>query len=195
MHGMINRAIKVFLQETYGADLWSGVARDAKLEDGRFETMHSYDASATDRVLAAATARLDLPSTMLLEDLGTFLVSQPMTEPIRRLMRFGGEGFLDFLFSLEDLPERIRLVLPDLDLPELELAEPWPGAFLLNCRGGWPGAPHVLLGVLRALADDYGALVLLDMSSAARDAHVISIQLLDPRFSEGRAFTLKGPAP
>ncbi len=60
---------------------------------------------------------------MLLEDLGTYLVSHPNVQGLRRLLRFGGAGFIDFLHSLDELHDRARLAVPDLDLPQLELRD------------------------------------------------------------------------
>ncbi len=75
------------------------------------------------------------------------------------MLRFGGVTFVDFLHSLEDLPDRGRLALPDLDLPELHITDHGPDFFTLKCRAELTGAGHVMVGLLRAMADDYGALV------------------------------------
>ena len=53
-----------------------------------------------------------------------------------------------------------------------------------------PGVGHVVVGLLRAMADDYGALVLLDHQGADDGAEVVSIHLLDQRHTEGRRFDL-----
>lgn len=194
MHGLMNRAIHTFLRTTYGEELWADVARAAGLEGIRFEAMLSYEDHLTEDMLDAAATRLGLPRVMVLEDLGTFLVSDPSLEALRRLMRFGGETFLEFLYSLEDLPDRVRLAVPDLSLPDLDLVGDPGAGFLLHCRGNWSGAPYVLQGVLRAMADDYGALAMLDVVEARRDGGTIGIQLLDAAFAAGRSFSLKGPA-
>ncbi|MBL3570807.1 heme NO-binding protein [Rhodovulum sp. BSW8] len=193
MHGLINRAIHFFLADTYGRQVWGEIVRDAGLERHAFESMLSYDDKTTDALLIAASARLCLPRAMLLEDLGTYLVSHRALEPVRRLLRFGGETFLEFLFSLEDLPDRARLAVPDLDLPELRLAEDVSDGFKLDCRGGWPEAFYILQGLLRAMADDYGALVLLDPLEERPDGGLLGVRLLDTSFSAGRSFSLKGP--
>ncbi|TCM86161.1 heme NO-binding domain-containing protein [Rhodovulum steppense] len=192
MHGLVNRAIQCFLSETYGRECWTRVARAAEVDPGGFEAMMSYADELTEAVLESAVARLDLPREMILEDLGTFLVSHPDLEPLRRLLRFGGETFLDFLFSLDDLPERARLAVPDLELPELELAEDAEGGFAIRCKGSWPGAEFVLQGMLRAMADDYGALVLLDVVDREGGEATVTISLLDSAFHEGRSFSLAG---
>lgn len=195
MHGLVNRSIQCFLRDTYGDRLWAEVARDTGVGDHGFEAMLIYDDRLTTAVLDAAARLLDRPREMLLEDLGTYLVSHPTTEALRRLLRFGGVDYRDFLHSLDDLQGRGRLAVPDLDLPLLQLCEGEPGHFTLRVTGRSAGVGHVLIGLLRAMADDYGALVLLDHLDAAPApmgtmTERIGITLLDESFAEGRDFVL-----
>jgi hypothetical protein len=193
MHGLLNRAIQYFVCETHGLAQWEMIAGEAGVESRNFEAFLAYDPHLTELLFDVGAERLGVPRMMLMEDLGTFMVSHPGLESLRRLMRFGGETFLEFLYSLEDLPGRARLAVPDLDVPELELEEDSVEGFVLHCRGGWPGLGYVLQGVLRAMADDYGALVYLDVVEERPDGSTLRICLLDTRFAEGRAFSLKGP--
>lgn len=68
--------------------------------------MLTYEDSVTLDVLAALGVVLDRPQQDILEDIGTYLVSHPKVEPLRRLLRFGGPTFTEFLHSLDDLPAR-----------------------------------------------------------------------------------------
>jgi Haem-NO-binding len=190
MHGLVNRAVQCFLRDNYGYDLWLCVARDADVPAAGFETMVIYDPAVTEAVLLAAARNLCRPREAVLEDMGTYLVSHSTLEPLRRLLRFGGVTFTDFLLSLEDLPGRTHLALPDLALPHMTLDEDGPDLFRLTVRSPIHGAGHVLMGLLRAMADDYGALVLLDHAGIAAGDEVLRISLLDGSFSEGRRFDL-----
>ena len=192
MHGLINRSIQCFLRDTYGAALWATVAREAQLGFDSFETMLTYDLGQTNAVIDAASRLLGRPRDTVLEDLGIYLVSHPNVQSLRRLLRFGGVNFADFLHSLEDLPGRARLALPDIDLPQLELIDHSAADFTLICRSELAGAGHVVVGILRAMADDYGALVLLDWLDGGAGQEIIQIKLLDHRHSTGRAFDLAG---
>lgn len=183
MHGLINRSIQSFLRDTYGAAAWAQIAEDAGLPAEGFEPMLQYDNAVTDDLLDAAARRLAKPRDALLEDLGIFLVS---LEPLRRLLRFGGVDYVDFLQSLDDLPERAHLAVPELDLPDLRTVPSGQGRYRLTCHGRHGYAP-VFAGVLRAMADDYGALALID---AEDGAEAVGIELLQARFAEGRRFEL-----
>jgi Haem-NO-binding len=194
MHGLINRSLQCFLRDTYGASAWACVAQDARLGFDSFEAMLTYDAALTDAVINAAAHYLDRPRETVLEDLGTYLVSHPNVEALRRLLRFGGVSFLDFLHSLEDLPGRGRMAVPDLDLPSFALVENGNDQFSLTCRAPVQGGGQVMMGLLRTMADDYGALVVLDHQGLKDGAEVISIQILEQSFAAGRRFDLAAKA-
>jgi hypothetical protein len=190
MHGLVNRSIQRFLRDTYGPDLWAAVAGDAGVAPAGFEAMLTYDDALTDAVISSAAARLGKPLDTVLEDLGIFLVS---LEPLRRLLRFGGVEYADFLESIDELPGRAQLAVPDIGLPGLELLGAGPGCYTLICRHPRPGFGAVLAGVLRAMADDYGALALIDASPPAGLGECVTIELLEARFAEGRSFRLACP--
>lgn len=195
MHGLVNRSLQCFLRDVFGTEAWRRVAAAADAPPEGFEPLLRYDDAVTLRLIAAAAATLGLPRDSLLEDLGTYLVSHPNRESLRRLLRFGGVSFLDFLHSIDDLPERGRLALPDLDLPQIELRDAGEGRFVLFCRGPWPDFATVLVGVLRAMADDYGTLALFEQLPAAEDGSArIGIELLDPGHAAGRRFELAAGA-
>lgn len=84
--------------------------------------------------------------------------------------------------------------MPELELPQLELCDRGDGHYALACTGPHRGFGHVMVGVLRAMADDYGALVLLDHTGTQGDVEQIEIELLDRQFAEGREFRLAAVA-
>jgi hypothetical protein len=190
MHGLINRAIQCYVRDTHGDLAWRQVVRQAALGFDGFETMLTYEDSVTEDVLTACVEVLGRPRDSILEDLGTFLVSNHGSDGLRRLLRFGGVTFTDFLQTLEDTRGRGRLALPDLDLPILDLSEISPSLYTLKCRFPIEGSGHVIVGLLRAMADDYGALVLLNHDGQSPEGEVIVIELLEVSYAQGRRFNL-----
>ena len=191
MLGLINKSVQCFLRETYGAPLWARVAARAGLGRDCFEPLLHYDDAITEGIIAAALAELGKTREVLLEDLGTFLASR---EVLRRLLRFGGGDYLDFLLSLEELRGRGRLTLPDLDLPGLVLRDTGGGHFMLMLDTQTQDWTPVFAGLLRAMADDYGALVLIEtVAEGVAGGGQIAISLMEARYAAGRSFDLAAP--
>lgn len=190
MHGLMNKAIEAFVKDTYGVDAWRIIAKSADLEEPTFEAMMLYDVAITPRVIASATQILKVDQTDFLQNLGTYLVSQPSQQSVRRLLRFGGVDFVDFLYSLDDLQDRARLAVADLSLPQLELREHTVNQFSLTVRSDIAGFGHVMIGLLTAMADDYGALVMLEFGGRQANVETVAIALLEASFAVGNSFDL-----
>lgn len=190
MHGLINRSIQSYVCNSHGNVIWGEVAEQAGLDVTEFEAMLSYDDALTPRVLDAAALVLRRPRDEVMEDIGAYLVSHPNFEAVRRLLRFGGVDFQDFLHSLDDLPDRARLAVADLHLPRIELRSGAEGQFSLICDASVAGFGHVMMGILRVMADDYGALALLEHAGSKNGVETLIITLVAADFSEGRQFVL-----
>jgi len=190
MHGLIICAFESFVRNTYGDAPWVRLVErlDAGIE--QFEPMFHYDDGLAARLLTQTALWLEKPAEALLEDFGIFLVAHPASERVRRLLRFGGVDYEGFLASLEDLSGRVRLAVPDLILPDIVLEEHGPGEYLLQCDGAPPEFAPVLTGLLRAMADDYGALVLIEQVGADDNGARLLLRLLEAAFTEGRGFVL-----
>lgn len=190
MHGLINRSIQVFVTDTYGRPPWVDATMLADVGFENFEALLPYDDALTLRLLDAIGVTLDKPVEAVLDDLGTFLVSNPLLEPLRRLLRFGGVNFLEFLYSLDDLRDRAKLAVPELDLPEIEVQQSGDNVFDICIRWTSQGFGHVLVGILRAMADDYGDLVFIEHRGSENRAEQVRVTLLETEFAEGRTFDL-----
>lgn len=190
MHGLTNRAIQCFVTDSYGASKWVECAQKADLGFIDFESMLNYPDDMTHDILNAASAVLNRPRVDLMEDIGTYLVSHSNTEALRRLLRFGGVTFVEFLHSLDDLPGRTHLAVPDLDMPQIELLDHSESQFSLVCKSPVEGFGNVMMGILRAMADDYGVLALLEHTGSGQGVETISINLVVTEFSAGRSFEL-----
>lgn len=190
MFGLINHALEGFLRETHGDNRWQAIVAATGCGLDRFEPLLPYPADLTEALIAAASDHLGRPRDMLLEDLGIWLVAPRSGGRLRRLLRFGGVGYVDFLASLEELPNRARLALQDIRLPVIRLTERGGGTFRLRLEEPFAGALHVAVGLLRAMADDYGALVMIEVVRGG-----IGIHLLDASHAKGRRFALAATVP
>lgn len=190
MHGLINKSIESFVCSTYGLPIWHKIAAEADLDAPHFEAMLVYDSQLTPRIVDAAVRLLDADRADFLQNLGIFLISHPVGHGIRRLLRFGGVTFVDFLYSLDDLHDRAKLAVSDLELPSLELREYTPSQFSVTVSAAHAGFGHVLVGLLTAMADDYGALVMIEYGGRSGQIETVAIALLETAFTEGNRFEL-----
>ncbi|OAN81932.1 heme NO-binding protein [Sulfitobacter pontiacus] len=194
MHGLINHTIQRFVLDSFGHRVWAQVALRADLcavmGTADFEPMLTYNDAITPRVINRLSAVMKRAIPDLLEDLGAWLVSNPDREGVRRLLRFGGDDFEEFLHSLNDLPERAILAVEDLQLPQMEVAQLDDWRFTLTCRGKVQGFGYVMMGVMRVIADDYGTLALLDCKAAPPEGEVITVTIIDRHYAQGRSFDL-----
>lgn len=190
MHGLINRSFQNFMRDSYGREKWLEAAARAGVSPPDFEAMLTYDDALTPKVLDAMATLLDRSRADLMEDIGIYLVTHPNTEAVRRLLRFGGVTFEDFLHSLDDLPDRARMAVADLHLPAIELHAHGAGRFSLICACPVAGFGHLMAGVLRAIADDYGALALIDIDGTVAGQETVCIQLVEAEYADGRIFEL-----
>lgn len=191
MHGLVNKSIQTFLRDNYGASLWRRVAQEAGLEFDGFEAMLHYDDAVTERVLEAAMHALDKPRAVLLEDIGAYLAA---IEPLRRLLRFGGADYWEFLATLDELPGRTRMALPELEVPHLGVSLATGGRFTFEVDGPIAGISAVMAGLLRAMADDYGALALIEPTQSEDGREWVQVALLEADYAEGRRFDLAVPS-
>jgi Haem-NO-binding len=189
MDALLLRSLQGYVRDTFGVPLWQAVCRQAAQSTETFEPMLRYDPGTADRVAICAADVLGRPVETIWEDMGTYLVTNPGHEGVRRLLRFGGTSFADFLLSLEEMPGRARLAMPDLGFPEMTLSETGPDRFEIRCQSRSAGIPRVLVGVLTAMADDYGTLCVIEATDDSR----ISVDILDSMHAEGRRFDLARP--
>lgn len=189
MDALLLRSLQNYVLGMFGPVQWHEICTRADQPSQTYEPMLRYDPGTADRVAEIVSRVLGRPVEAVWEDVGTYLVTSPNREGIRRLLRFGGVSFSDFLHSLEELPARAKLALPNLDPPEVILDEVGPDRFELRCRSHIRGVQRVLIGVLTAMADDYGALCLIETGADDR----IAIVVLDTRHATARAFELALP--
>lgn len=193
MYGLIHRALQCFAQDIYGEDLWAAVVAEAGLPVQEFEAMLVYPDSYLDDVLTALSNQLDRTPLQVSEDVGAYLVTHKRMETVRRLLRFGGTTYEEFVLSLDDLHDRVNLALPDLDLPRLEVEVYSQTSISVLLEFSRQGFGAVLLGIMRAMADDYGTLVVLELGRSSRRGEVleiVTVELFKVDFAIGRDFDL-----
>lgn len=187
MHRLVVRAVEEFLRDTYGDSLWRdvlarvGTTAAISPSGSRPETA-PRGIPAGGALVAMAAEILGKTSEEMFEDLGAWLARR---EAIRRLLRFSGRDFRDFVLSIEELPGRAHFVIPELDMPRITVTHQDGGTIRLSLPPDALAWTAILGGLLRAMADDYGALGLIVIDGSGVEVHIS-----DESFSEGRDFNL-----
>lgn len=183
MQGLVNRAIEGFARATYGDALWAGAARAAGCDPRGFALMRNYDDALTGNLLRELARRLSRSPRELAEDVGAWVAAIPS---IRRLLRFAGPDFPSFMLALPELHGRIAMVIRGFDLPRIMLtADAGTWCVTVERERIWL---HALGGMLHAMADDYGALAVIDLADGR-----IQVSVPVTNFSPGRPFSISDP--
>ena len=196
MLGLICKSLEGFVRDQHGDLQWERIRRAARLPFERFEALRIYDDAVLMDLVAATGGVLDRRQSPLLEDIGHWICTHRPLEPVRRLIRFSGTSFVDLLFSLEEIEDRARIALPNLHLPQFRVELTASDEFVVTSQWMVPGAAAVLTGMLRAMADDYGTLAIIERGGLSQDGdtviETISVRVIEDTFHEPREFTLGG---
>ena len=197
MHGLICKAVEGFVRDQHGAGAWADVRARARLDFEQFESLRLYDPQVAEAMIEATAARLDRDRDALFEDLGVWICTHPPLEAVRRLIRFSGSDFVNLLYALDELHDRACMAVPGLALPHYRLEQDSAGQYDVHSRWRFAGAAALLTGVLRAMADDYGTLAVIEAGAARRSGdhwiERIHVRVVAQEFSAPREFTLGGP--
>lgn len=179
MQLIVDKAIKDFLKSNY-AGLWREREPLTHLcpPDGKAAGKHG--------LLDWAAVQTGKSSEEMFEDFGAWLARQ---EPIRRLLRFSGRDFADFVARLEELPGRAHMISADFAMPPLQVCSLNPEEMQVILPPNALRWSALLAGILRVMADDYGALGLISL-----EQNNITVQISDGKFAEGRDFSLSAMA-
>lgn len=190
MLGVVNKVIESFVRQRYGDKLWADVLVDLSLPGYEFEAMLTYEDGITYDLIDGLAKRQSKMYQDILEDIGGYLVAEDSQASVRRLLRFGGATFEDFLLSLDDLKDRVALALDNLEMPTVAVEPISAEKVHIRVVPKWHGFSDVLMGLLRALADDYGALVFMGRVEDAKPTECIEVILIDHHHSAGTSFDL-----
>lgn len=181
MLGLLNRSLELFLRATYGDQVWTEIAIRARIDPGCFSGLRPHPDDVTTRLLRAAASRLEKTAAELLEDTGGWIVQH---EALRRLLRFSGSAFSDFVLALEELPGRARMISPHLDFPSISVMQPETDRYRIE-GAHWPrGLEWLISGALRGMADDYGVLALIDVRRSG-----VELRVMLQAYATGKPFT------
>lgn len=182
MHGLISRSFELFLRDCYGDRIWERAARQAKVDPRGIFLLQKSPDKVSETLIEEAAAILRQEKGELVEDLGGWLTQR---EPIRRLLRFSGRDFSEFVESLGEFPRRAQMVIQSLKVPRVVVTMPTAQSYEVTIDGGSDIWPMLLAGVLRGMADDYGALAVITVQGRR-----LAVDIAMSEYSMMRPFVL-----
>ncbi len=148
MHGLLNRSVEEYLRTRYGNALWRCAAQAAGVDERGFQAIGDYPDSLIVLMADAAAERLGIARLDLFEDMGAWL---GQVEPLRRLLRFSGSDYVDFVLALDQLRARGHMIVPGLGIPQICVSR--DGARQLSHRHDWRRPALVASGGRIAASD------------------------------------------
>lgn len=179
-HGLLDLWLCKFLLDQYGDDhSFDGLEnRDCMVS---WPINRSDVREGIDRVSKATGKTLE----EIIYDAGLWITRQ---ESIRRLLRFCGRDFEEFLQSVQELPGRVNLIYSSEILLDLRLSvERKDDNYIIHVSNTGAMIAHLVGGVIQGMADDYGTLAVVDV-----DCKRIEINVASLTYQRKKSFRLSG---
>ena len=151
MYGMVNHGVQTLIIEKFGQADWEDICRMVGLSDTNFEGMITYPDSITYDLVGAISKKYDMPPDQVLDIFGDFWVDYSSETVIGKLFDFGGREIMEFLDSLNEMHERIKLSMPHLKPPIFEFEEGEANTHVLHYSSDREGLEPMVVGLLRGL--------------------------------------------
>ncbi|SDX34686.1 Haem-NO-binding [Albimonas donghaensis] len=188
MYGLVNNGVKAFILGAHGQGAWDSICAQAGLSGVEFESMVAYDDDLTYRLVGAVADHLGLPAATVLEVFGHFWVDFSRDTSVGRLMVFEGATLVERLRNLDEMHERVKLVMPHLEPPSFEFEPVGEGLHRLHYYSAREGLQPMVIGLLHGLAAESGERVEIDHVARRDDGadhDVFELRMLDAAAAAG----------
>jgi len=182
MLGLVNRSLVEFVGEFHGEAGVAQLHRELPELPSRFEALVDYPIHQTAGLISFVARLRDVEHSTILDDLGTYSVIRLWDARLRDCLLSCGKDFNDFLRNLPIVIGSISRIEPRIRVGDLQIEEKAASRFLVHVADQMGLLGDVLQGVLRTIADEFGALTLIERSSK-KGAVRISINVFDPGHS------------
>lgn len=121
MYGMVNNAIRSFILENHGSDVWADVCANAGIDSGEFAAVLPYDDAVSLEIVGQSATTTGRTMEALLHDIGRYWVGFAGRSSFGPLINFGGGHFEEFLGNLDAMHSKIKASLPQLEPPSFHV--------------------------------------------------------------------------
>jgi hypothetical protein len=155
MYGLVNRAVEELVVSLKGEAGWRGVCAHANVSPDGFVAMKSYDDDVTFRLVAAVSARMDLPAEQVLEAFGKYWITYTAEQGYSSIMAAGGKNLREFLGNLNEMHGRVETIFPQLRLPLFRVEDIADGEYRVYYASTRAGLAPMVVGLIKGLAERF----------------------------------------
>lgn len=184
MYGLIPKAMEEMVRTTRGDACWEEIKRKAGVEIEVFVGQQPYPDAITYDLVGAASEVLAKPVTELLEAFGEYWVLETAVRHYEGIMNAAGMTLPDFLKSLNNMHTRIRMVMPELQPPNLTCTDVTQFSLKLHYRTFRRGLEHFVIGLVRGLGMHFNTpadATLIESRAAGADHDIFIVTWEAPR--------------
>lgn len=150
MYGAVNQAIKGFVEDNHGTEVWRTLHTAAGAPES-FIAMSPYDDAITYNLVGAASEMLKVPAETILIAFGEYWVDKIAVIHYAEIMGRSGQNFVDFTKNLDHMHQRIRATFPDYNPPSFRVKVMSPEQLQVDYYSSRPGLLPFVEGLFVAL--------------------------------------------
>lgn len=152
MYGMVNDAVRTFIVENHGEDVWLRICEDAGVTTREFEQLLTYNDDITYRLVGSISKHLGMDAADVLKHFGQYWPEYARDTSVGKMIRFGGDSFIETLQSLDEMHERVKIAMPEIRPPSFELETVGEDSYRLHYYSDRDGLGPMVIGLLYGLA-------------------------------------------
>ncbi|MCX6129564.1 MAG: heme NO-binding domain-containing protein [Proteobacteria bacterium] len=158
MYGLINKGLKNYIEQTFGATAWTAITDSLGLQIGEFIAMKIYDDELTYKLVAAASQNLELSPAEFLRLFGRHWIIYTAEHGYGQLLPIFGRNLREFLGNLNHMHAHMGGAMPGLNAPIFTVTD-LGQTMSLRYESKRDGLAPMVLGLLEGLAERFSTQV------------------------------------
>ena len=169
MYGLLNNALKVYVKEKYGDDIWDLVRFRAGILDDNFKNSEGYSDKITYDLVGAVADTANTTVDLVLDGFGEQWVKYTVEQGYGQLFEVAGENIRDFLLSLNAMHANMHRTFPNLVPPKFKFDPLDPRTLRMHYESTRQGLCPMIPGLLRGLSNRFMTPLTVEEVACARN--------------------------
>ncbi len=181
MYGLIHRAIRGYIMEQHGPEMWTKIAMRTGVDESAFISMQGYPDEITLSLLGGASEVLQEDLSELLLEFGRYWVLKTARVEYGPLFEFAGNDMVSFLGNLNAMHEQVAITFENLQQPSFMVQGLKDNRLLLHYESPRDGLTPFVVGLITGLAEHFGENVdikVVEEKSVGADHDVFEVSFL-----------------